>query len=139
MSKKGFTLIEIMVVVALIVILVSIAVIGGSASRSVARDNQRVSDVQILQIKLESYRNEKGRYPSALSDLVTDKFIPAVPTDPQSKEYYNYSCVPANATTCFSYTLGIDFENKRKTDANYNCYNNGENVGKNCSVKSPTF
>ena len=131
MHKKGFTLIEIMVVVALIVILVGIAVIGGSASRSVARDNQRISDIQILQIKLESYRNEKGKYPSALSDLVTDKFIPAVPTDPQGK-VYSYVCTP-NPDSCFSYTLGIDFENKRKSDANYECIDN------NCNVKSPTF
>ena len=84
-TKKAFTLVELLIVIAIIGILSAIAVASGTAAKRVARDNQRKTDIKLLQIKLESYRDEKGNYPTALSSLP-----PTLPTDPANKTSYTY-------------------------------------------------
>ncbi|MEK9180558.1 MAG: prepilin-type N-terminal cleavage/methylation domain-containing protein [Patescibacteria group bacterium] len=61
--KKGFTLIEILIVVAIIAILASVVIIGlGSTSRA-GRDARRIADLRQTQTALELYFNRCGRYP----------------------------------------------------------------------------
>lgn len=62
-AKQAFTLIEILIVVAIIGILASIALIGLGGTRVKARDSKRIAEVRQIQSALELYFNRCGWYP----------------------------------------------------------------------------
>lgn len=70
-NKKGFTLIEMLVVIALIGILASLAMISFGNSQKQARDAQRRSDLKQYQTLLESYANEAGGFYPARTTQTT--------------------------------------------------------------------
>lgn len=59
----GFTLMELMVVAAIIVILTMIGFYTFDTARKTSRDNQRKSDLKTLSVALETYYSRYGRYP----------------------------------------------------------------------------
>jgi prepilin-type N-terminal cleavage/methylation domain-containing protein len=62
-SQLGFTLIEILVVVALIGLLATAVGFGISNSAANSRDAKRQADLKNLQQAIETYKNREGRYP----------------------------------------------------------------------------
>lgn len=62
---RGFTLLEILVVVAIVGILAAAVGMGLSGSRAASRDAQRQADLRNLQQAIEMYRQENGQYPAA--------------------------------------------------------------------------
>jgi prepilin-type N-terminal cleavage/methylation domain-containing protein len=64
-ERKGFTLIEILIVVAIIAILASIVLVGLGPSQQAGRDARRLSDLREVQNGLELYYNDCGYYPGA--------------------------------------------------------------------------
>jgi len=63
-SIKAFTLIELVVVIAIIGILTAFAVPNFMAARERARDIQRKNDLKQLQNVLEMYKLDYGKYPT---------------------------------------------------------------------------
>mgnify|MGYP001557763148 CR=1 FL=1 len=61
--KSGFTLIEILIVVAVIGLLVSLVLIGLAPMQKKGRDTRRLSDLRQAQHGLEIFFNRYGRYP----------------------------------------------------------------------------
>jgi prepilin-type N-terminal cleavage/methylation domain-containing protein len=66
-SKSGFTLVEMVIVIALIAILSGIAIIGYIKVQSNTRDNTRSADVTVITDALERYYAQNGEYPSVRS------------------------------------------------------------------------
>src|SRR5579863_3533942 len=62
-ARKGFTLIEILIVVAIIAILASIVLVGLGPTQQAGRDARRLSDLHEVQNGLELYYNSCGYYP----------------------------------------------------------------------------
>lgn len=85
MAKKGFTLIEVLIVVTLIGILVAILV--PQYKYSVLRAKEAVLKENLFQLRdaINKYYFDKKKYPEALSDLVTARYLREVPFDPISK------------------------------------------------------
>ena len=79
---EGFTLIELMVVMVLIVTLASIglAVYGNSITR--AKEATLKEDLFRMRDAIDQYYADKNKYPASLDALVEEKYIRAVPKDP---------------------------------------------------------
>ena len=64
LNQKGFTLVEMLVVVAIIAILASVFLVGLSGFRQSAYDARRLSDIQNVQTYLERFYNMNQTYPT---------------------------------------------------------------------------
>ena len=85
--KKGITLVEIMIVVAIIAILAAVAIPNFVKYRRNSQAAACVSNLKQIQAAIEQSKMA-GNSPSALSDLVgKDKYIKATPTCPASGTY----------------------------------------------------
>jgi general secretion pathway protein G len=85
MAKKGFTLIEVLIVVTIIGILVAIML--PQYKYSVLRAKEAVLKENLFQIRdaINKYYFDKKKYPSGLEDLVAARYLRDVPVDPMSK------------------------------------------------------
>src|SRR6202789_1033754 len=79
---RGFTLIELMVVMAIMVILITIAASRYDAVVTKAHETTLRSDLAVLRKAIQDYTTDKECGPNSLDDLVTAKYIGAVPVDP---------------------------------------------------------
>ncbi|WP_227765939.1 type II secretion system protein GspG [Zhaonella formicivorans] len=86
-DEKGFTLIELMVVVVIIGILAAIAVPAFSNSSDKAKVSKAKADLRTLESALAVYYAENNFYPNSLNDLVTGKYIKRLPKDPWDNDY----------------------------------------------------
>lgn len=81
-SRAGFTLIELMVVLAIVALLVSIAAPRYFESIDRARENALRSSLAVMRDALDQFARDRGRYPDELSDLVSARYLRAIPVDP---------------------------------------------------------
>src|SRR6186997_201827 len=79
---SGFTLMEMMIVMTLIVILagIGLSVYGNSVQRS--KEAVLKEDLFQMRDAIDQYYADKNKYPASLEDLVSEKYLRAVPTDP---------------------------------------------------------
>lgn len=92
LGRKGFTLTEMLVIIAIIGLISAIVTASTSAARQKARDEARLGDLRTIQLGLALYNDVNRGYPagndiSALNVLVTQKYLPAIPTDPFGAQY----------------------------------------------------
>jgi general secretion pathway protein G len=80
--NKGFTLIELMIVMAIIVILAGIATALYTNSLQRSKEAVLKSDLFRMRDAIDQYYADKNRYPPSLEDLVTEKYLRAIPVDP---------------------------------------------------------
>jgi prepilin-type N-terminal cleavage/methylation domain-containing protein len=66
-AQKGFTIIELLIVIAIIAILALLVLNNIQGANAKARDQQRTTDLNAIATQLEAYYNENNFYPSALS------------------------------------------------------------------------
>lgn len=80
--KKGFTLLETLIVITMIGILVGILV--PQYRTSVVRAREAVLKENLFQMRdaINKYYFDKKKYPASLDDLVTNRYLRAVPVDP---------------------------------------------------------
>jgi general secretion pathway protein G len=85
MAKKGFTLIEILIVVTLIGILVAILV--PQYKFSVLRAKEAVLKENLFQMRdaINKYYFDKKKYPASLDDMVSARYLRDIPLDPMTK------------------------------------------------------
>ena len=81
-GRQGFTLIELMIVMSLIVILASIglALYGNSVTR--AKEATLKEDLFRMRDAIDQYYADKNKYPASLNELVSEKYLRAIPVDP---------------------------------------------------------
>ena len=80
--EAGFTLMELMIVMAIILILTAIAIPAYQASVRAAREAVLKEDLHTLRSAIDSYTADKQKAPQALDDLVQEGYLRAIPEDP---------------------------------------------------------
>jgi general secretion pathway protein G len=80
--QRGFTLIEMMIVIAIIVILIGMA--AGIYTKTVqhAREAVLKKDLQTMREAIDNYTLDKQQAPQSLQDLVDARYLRQVPLDP---------------------------------------------------------
>jgi general secretion pathway protein G len=81
-GNKGFTLVELMMVVMIVGILATLAIPSYQRSVIKAREGALRYDLATLRDVLDQYRADKGSYPPALGDLVQVGYLKRIPVDP---------------------------------------------------------
>jgi general secretion pathway protein G len=94
-SSRGFTLIEVLVVITLIVVLASMGM--ASYQNSVQRSREAVLKEDLFRMRdaIDQYYADKNKYPQSLADLVTDKYLREIPKDPMTNSADTWTTVPA--------------------------------------------
>jgi general secretion pathway protein G len=83
-SRRGFTLIEIIIVFALIGILVGLALPRYQHSRRKAQEAVLKEDLFQMRKLIDQYYTDKGKYPASLRTLVEDNYLRSLPVDPMT-------------------------------------------------------
>jgi general secretion pathway protein G len=92
---SGFTLIELMVVMTIIVTLAAIglAMYGNSVKR--AREATLKEDLFQMREAIDQYYADKGKYPASLDALVDGRYLRSIPVDPFTSSADTWQTIPA--------------------------------------------
>src|SRR3989344_1099535 len=102
-NKKGFTLIEVLVVVSIVGLLASVVLVGLGGFRARGRDTRRLADLKSIQNGLELFYTKNNSYPADLQDLIDPSLgINKLPKDPTAGVDYSYTSCDSSQ----SYVLG---------------------------------
>lgn len=97
-NRQGFTLIEILIVVAIIAILASVVLVGLGPTQQAGRDARRISDLASIQQGLELYYGKCGYYPGTLTSGTCSGALPSAASYPASAGSSVYGGVAAELT-----------------------------------------
>jgi general secretion pathway protein G len=93
--EAGFTMIEIMIVMSIIVILTTFGMTQYRHSVIYARESVLKEDLFQLRDAIDQYYADKAQYPSTLDALVSDGYVRKLPEDPFTKSNTSWTTVPA--------------------------------------------
>ena len=79
---SGWTLIELLIVISLVMILATLALTQYRGSILAAKEAALKSDLFLMRDAIDQYYADKGRYPESLQTLVSESYLRAVPKDP---------------------------------------------------------
>jgi general secretion pathway protein G len=85
-NQRGFSLLELMIAMFILIILLSVAL--PTYHRSVQYAKEKVLQENLWQMRrqIDQYASDKGKYPKSIDDLVQDKYLRERPLDPITDE-----------------------------------------------------
>lgn len=123
-SKRGFTLIEILVATTILIVLTSVVAVSFQQGNKNARDAKRKADLEEIRGVLENYRLENGEYPDSVNEIngyevsfddglflenVSSLYLSRQYTDPKDDATYHYRYQLRNLPGC-TYELSAKME-----------------------------
>ena len=109
-TRKGFTILEMIVSLAVIAMILAVVLNGLAGTRAKSHDTKRVEDIKQLQNGLQLYYNDNRSYPATLDpDLLVPSYMKAMPKDPTTNQNYLYAVFLINGR-CTNYHLGATLE-----------------------------
>lgn len=107
-NQRGFTFVELMVVLAIIALLLSVALPRYFAGLERAKEGVLKEDLFVMREAIDKYHLDKGQYPVSLQALVTDRYIREIPMDPFTEERDSWITIglPQNRQLVFDVKSG---------------------------------
>lgn len=140
--KRGFTLLEMLVSIAIIALILSIATVSYISVNRRSRDAKRKGDIEQIRSALEFYRADLGFYPAAgdgepvgVGDLYEyiKTYLPVVPHDPKYPDLdYFYEVTDYATPNYYGYCVSATLETETQASAPCIPYSNY-----NYSLKNP--
>jgi general secretion pathway protein G len=94
-GDRGWTIIELLVVLSIIMILVSLAMNQYRLSIRTAEEATLRSNLYRMRDAIDQYYADKGQYPASIQALVTDGYLRDVPMDTITRSKETWTTVPA--------------------------------------------
>ena len=94
-AQAGWTLIELVIVMAIITVLASLATVGARNAVNLSREATLKEDLFRMRDAIDQYYADKGKYPADLQALVTDQYMREIPIDPVSRSRDTWQTIPA--------------------------------------------
>jgi general secretion pathway protein G len=98
-SAQGWTLIELVVVMAIIALLASMAMTNHKNGVTLGKETVLREDLFRMRDAIDQYYADKGRYPADLQALVSDGYLRAIPVDPFTDSADTWQTIPAEPDT----------------------------------------
>jgi general secretion pathway protein G len=95
---KGFTLVELMVVLTVIALLLSVVVPDYIGKMRRAEEAVLQQDLALMRDSLDKHYADTGKYPTSLEDLVVKHYLRAIPKDPFTQSAGTWVAVPPQDT-----------------------------------------
>jgi general secretion pathway protein G len=92
-GADGFTLIEIMVVITLVLTLAGMALVQYQSSVRRAQEAVLKQDLFRMRDALDQFYADKNKYPTSLDELVTEKYLRTIPEDPFTRSKDSWQTV----------------------------------------------
>jgi general secretion pathway protein G len=93
-TPGGFTLIELIVVLAILALLLTIAVPRYFHHVERAKEATLKQDLTIMRDSIDKFFGDKGRYPDSLDELVKERYLRGIPVDPVTESAGTWVPVP---------------------------------------------
>lgn len=85
-KASGFTLLEMMIVISIIIILMAVAIPNYNRTVIQSRESVLRSNLSTLRSVISQYTLDKQKAPQSLDDLVQEHYLRQIPVDPMTKE-----------------------------------------------------
>jgi general secretion pathway protein G len=95
LRERGFTLVELLVVISLISILAAMGLVQYKNSIVKTKESVLKTDLFRMRDAIDQYYADKGKYPGSLDTLVSDGYLRKVPEDPITGSSDSWQTVPA--------------------------------------------
>ena len=116
-SARGFTMIELMIVMAIVVILISIAVPLYQKALLRAKESVLKNNLFTMRTVIDEYTYDKQKAPQTLQDLVSEGYLKEVPIDPIVGNNQSWRVIMEQAMQSVSQTEPGIFDVKSGSDA----------------------
>jgi len=115
-SRRGYTLIELIIVMAIISVLVSIAVPMYQKSLLRTKESLLKNNLFTLRTVIDEYTFDKKKAPQTLEDLVSDGYLRAVPIDPITGNNQSWRLIMEDAISMVDQTQPGIFDIRSGSD-----------------------
>lgn len=126
LGEKGFTLLELMIVIAIIGILATLAQPSYKAAVKKSREAALKEDLYNIRSVLDQYYADNGKYPDSLEDIVTKGYMRGIPIDPITNTN-QWQTVPFEG----DFQLGSTHEGGDSSGGIYDVHSNSTEIGLN--------
>lgn len=93
-SPNGFTLIELMVTLAILATILTLAVPHYFGNVDATRESVLHEDLYLLRDAIDKHFSDTGKYPDTLDDLVTARYLRKIPKDPITERVDSWIVAP---------------------------------------------
>lgn len=93
--RRGFTLIEMLIVLAMVALLLTLALPRYFGSLERSREVALAENLKVIRLSLDRFSADKGRFPESLQELVEARYLHALPMDPVTESTQSWVLLPS--------------------------------------------